>query len=194
MDRLIKRYQNRKLYDTGEKQYVKLSDIEEMIRNNVDLKIIDNVTGEDITRQILIQIIMRMDPKAGTESRMPLDGLRDMIQNRDSAFFQAFRGVLDFGREVVQQIVPGSRLEPDGASGGGGSQWTAWMEMARHMTDSVTEKAVQLVNGSVTREMLQVPTRDDWRRIERKLDELERRLAGKAADGGLHDESGKSEE
>lgn len=58
MARRIKRYSNRKLYDTEASQYVSLSDIAELVRNGDTVEVIDNATGEDLTAQTLTQIIL----------------------------------------------------------------------------------------------------------------------------------------
>jgi len=54
---IIKRYQNRKLYDTSDSCYVTLEDIGEMIRIGKEIKVIDNKSGEDLTAVTLAQII-----------------------------------------------------------------------------------------------------------------------------------------
>ncbi len=56
--RVIKRYENRKLYDTTSSQYVSLKDIASLVRAGENVRVIDNVTGEDITAQTLTQIIL----------------------------------------------------------------------------------------------------------------------------------------
>lgn len=54
----IKRYPNRKLYSTESKQYIKLDEIATLIRNDVDVSVIDAETGNNITAYILAQVIM----------------------------------------------------------------------------------------------------------------------------------------
>ncbi|HPQ39784.1 MAG TPA: polyhydroxyalkanoate synthesis regulator DNA-binding domain-containing protein [bacterium] len=186
MERVIKRYQNRKLYDTVDKNYVKLADIERMIRNNEAIRIIDNVSGEDITRQILVQLIMRAEPRQ-SDMRVPLEGLRDMIQNEDSPLFQAFRGMLNLGRDMVQQITP-SRNPPGEGSGNSAAdarrQFATINDTLRRAMDRVSDTAVQLVNRTLSSEMLHVPTRDDWNRIEAKFESLEKKLSALDEPGG----------
>lgn len=58
MARRIKRYNNRKLYDTKSSEYVSLSDIAELVRSGETVEVIDNATGEDRTAQTLTQIIL----------------------------------------------------------------------------------------------------------------------------------------
>ncbi len=76
--KIIKRYTNRKLYDTVESRYVTLEEIAEMIRVGEDVRIIDNRTKEDLTSVTLAQIIFEQEKKTG---RMPLAVLRDIVRN-----------------------------------------------------------------------------------------------------------------
>ena len=55
--RLIKKYANRRLYDTTTSSHLKLSDIRELIQAGENVRIVDDVSGEDLTRAILLQII-----------------------------------------------------------------------------------------------------------------------------------------
>jgi polyhydroxyalkanoate synthesis repressor PhaR len=58
---VIKRYQNRKLYDTRSKRYITLEELEELIKRGQDIKVIDNSTGNDITAITLSQIIFELE-------------------------------------------------------------------------------------------------------------------------------------
>lgn len=61
--RVIKRYRNRKLYDTSESCYVTLEDIADMIRTGLDITVIDNNTQEDLTSVCFAQIILEEERK-----------------------------------------------------------------------------------------------------------------------------------
>jgi polyhydroxyalkanoate synthesis repressor PhaR len=74
----IKRYTNRKLYDTVESRYVTLDEISEMIKGGAEVKIIDNRSKEDLTSVTLAQIIFEEEKKT---SKMPLVFLRDIIRS-----------------------------------------------------------------------------------------------------------------
>jgi polyhydroxyalkanoate synthesis repressor PhaR len=76
--KVIKRYQNRKLYDTQQSCYVTLEDIARMIRNNEDVVVIDNKTKKDITASTLTQIIFEAEKKA--RNYISLDTLKEIIQ------------------------------------------------------------------------------------------------------------------
>lgn len=77
--KIIKRYQNRKLYDTQQSCYVTLDDIAKMIRSNEEVMVIDNKSKNDITAATLTQIIFESEKKASQYA--PLFTLREIIQH-----------------------------------------------------------------------------------------------------------------
>ena len=82
--RIIKRYANRKLYDTQHSRYVTLDQISEMIRHGDEVKIIDNKSKEDLTSVTLAQIIFEEEKKQ--RSFLPLQAMRNIIQNGGESF------------------------------------------------------------------------------------------------------------
>ena len=75
---VIKKYANRRLYNTGTSSYITLEDIAEMVREETDFVVLDAKTGEDITHQILTQIIL--DQESNSKQQMlPVSFLRDLI-------------------------------------------------------------------------------------------------------------------
>lgn len=78
MARRIKRYDNRKLYDTESSEYVSLSDIAELVRRGETVEVVDNATGEDLTAQTLTQIILE-EGKEGREV-IPSDLLHQLLR------------------------------------------------------------------------------------------------------------------
>jgi polyhydroxyalkanoate synthesis repressor PhaR len=76
--KVIKRYTNRKLYDTVESRYVTLDEIAQMIKGGAEVKIIDNRSKEDLTSVTLAQIIFEEEKK---RSQMPLGALREIIRH-----------------------------------------------------------------------------------------------------------------
>ncbi len=76
--KVVKRYSNRKLYDTDRSRYVTLDEIAKMIKAGEEVTIIDNESKEDLTSVTLTQIIYEEEKR---ESRMPLSMLRNLIQS-----------------------------------------------------------------------------------------------------------------
>ena len=103
--RIIKRYANRKLYDTEHSRYVTLDQISEMIRHGDDVKIVDNKTKEDLTTVTLAQIIFEEEKKQ--RSFLPLNAMRNIIQSGGEFFSDVQRR--------VQSILPiGAKKKEDG--------------------------------------------------------------------------------
>ncbi len=75
----IKKYANRRLYNTGTSTYVTLEDLAAMVKAGEDFIVHDAKTGEDITRQVLAQIIFEQENKEG-QSLMPIAFLRQLIR------------------------------------------------------------------------------------------------------------------
>ena len=82
--KIIKRYQNRKLYDTHESSYVTLDEIAKMIRNGEDLRVIDNKTKNDITAATLTQLLYESERKSKTQPSVDL--LKEIIRHGDGSF------------------------------------------------------------------------------------------------------------
>lgn len=101
--RVIKRYSNRKLYDTRDSRYVTLQQIGEMVRHGEDVQIIDNKSKEDKT-EITLALILSEDLKNKPRS-VPLGTLRTLIQERSTR-------VLDSLREgPLGRLIPGDKEE-----------------------------------------------------------------------------------
>jgi polyhydroxyalkanoate synthesis repressor PhaR len=87
--RIIKRYSNRKLYDTKDSRYVTLQQIGEMVRRGEDVQIIDNKTKEDKT-EVTLALILSEDLKSKPRS-VPLGTLRTLIQERGERLLTTLR-------------------------------------------------------------------------------------------------------
>jgi polyhydroxyalkanoate synthesis repressor PhaR len=75
----IKKYANRRLYNTGTSTYVTLEDLAVMVKSGEDFVVYDAKTGEDITRSVLAQIIFEQENKEG-QSLLPIAFLRQLIR------------------------------------------------------------------------------------------------------------------
>ena len=91
--KVIKRYQNRKLYDTQQSCYVTLEDIAKMIRNNEEVVVVDNKTKKDITSSTLTQIIFEAEKK--NKNYISNDTLREIIQTGTGSISSYLEKVLN---------------------------------------------------------------------------------------------------
>ena len=64
-NRVIKKYPNRRLYDTTESKYVTLNDLKELVVEEISFTVVDKKTGDDITRNVLLQIIIEQEEDNG---------------------------------------------------------------------------------------------------------------------------------
>jgi len=76
---IIKKYANRRLYNTGTSTYVTLEDLAGMVKSGEDFIVYDAKTGEDITRSVLTQIIFEQENKGG-QNLLPIAFLRQLIR------------------------------------------------------------------------------------------------------------------
>ncbi|MGH1399436.1 MAG: polyhydroxyalkanoate synthesis repressor PhaR [Alphaproteobacteria bacterium] len=76
---IIKKYANRRLYDTGRSSYVTLDDLCEMVQEGHDFVVQDAKSGEDLTRSVLTQIIVDQESKEDSENLLPTNFLRQLI-------------------------------------------------------------------------------------------------------------------
>jgi len=90
--RVIKKYSNRRLYDTLDSRYVNLSEVRDLVLADVDFNVIDVSTGEDITRQILLQVISEQE--LGGQPMFTKELLVQMIRFYGGAFQSVFADYL----------------------------------------------------------------------------------------------------
>ncbi len=107
--KIIKRYTNRKLYDTVESRYVTLDEIAQMVKAGGEVRIIDNRTKEDLTSVTLAQIIFEEEKKT---SKMSLRTLKDLIRHGGERAAQIvedtqaeLRGRVEAVRQAAEQKV-----------------------------------------------------------------------------------------
>ena len=89
---IIKKYANRRLYNTATSTYVTLDDLALMVKAGQNFQVVDAKTGEDITRSVLTQIIFEEENKGGAQTLLPVNFLRQLIK---------------FYGDQMQGVVPG---------------------------------------------------------------------------------------
>jgi polyhydroxyalkanoate synthesis repressor PhaR len=102
---LIKKYANRKLYDTRTSRYITLDGISRLVREGHDIEVVDRDTGRDLTPLVLSQIVM------GDEKRGGDDNGREVIQDRGQALLEYVRRTLTAPAALVSSEVGRRRSE-----------------------------------------------------------------------------------
>ena len=90
----IKKYANRRLYNTGTSTYVTLEDLADMLKNDEDFVVVDAKSGEDITRSVLTQIIFEQESKG--QNLLPITFLRQLIRFYGDSIQNLIPTYLDF--------------------------------------------------------------------------------------------------
>jgi polyhydroxyalkanoate synthesis repressor PhaR len=108
---LIKRYANRKLYDTEASRYITLKGVSELVRAGRDIQVIDNESGEDITPLILSQILVDGQKQTGEhdERSVPHTVLTELIQKGGDALATVLRRSMDDVSENLSDVRDGMR-------------------------------------------------------------------------------------
>ena len=114
--RLIKKYPNRRLYDTKTSSYITLADVKQMVLKQEDFQVVDAKSGEDLTRQILLQIIL--EEESGGVPMFSSDLLSQMIR----FYGNAMQGMMGTLPREEHPRVPG---HPEGAAGAVAAACTA---------------------------------------------------------------------
>ena len=183
--KVIKRYTNRKLYDTVESRYVTLDEIAQMIKGGAEVKIIDNRSKEDLTSVTLAQIIFEEEKK---RSQMPLGVLREIIRNGGEAvagFYAEKAGTIagklgelrsktESLREDIEQRVRGvTGIFRQG--GEGPSPVKEVMEAGGRAVDELRGRVDTAVKTVV--ESLGAPAAAEIERLQKRIQELEKKIA-----------------
>ena len=169
--RTIKRYTNRKLYDTVESRYVTLDEIAEMIKAGADVKIVDNRTKEDLTSITLAQIIFEEEKKT---SKMSLQTLRDLIRHGGEMAQQFVEDTQARVEAVRQTILTRGQLTTDRAKELVQASQEAVVGLQRRVDERVRAAVEGMSNlTEVKRQLEEIGRRNDG--LEKKLDELSKR-------------------
>ena len=180
----IKKYANRRLYNTATSSYVTLEHLCQMVKDGVDFAVFDAKTGEDITRQVLTQIIVEEEGKG--QNLLPISFMRKLISFYGGNMQWALPSYLDqsmqsFARNQDQMTEYFSKtmggMFPFGAFGQVGKQNLAMMEQAMKM---FAPFAVPDTGEEPTPEPATAPKAagSEISELRRRLDELEREIGG----------------
>lgn len=101
MTRLIKKYKNRRLYDTEKSQFITVEELQQYVLSGIDFRVEDSKTNNDLTSATLLQIFVEME--SGTSKFMSSDMLRQLIIVSQHPMNQSFKDMLTQLFTVVEQ-------------------------------------------------------------------------------------------
>ena len=106
---LVKKYGNRRLYDTTQSRYVTHEEVADHVRNGGDVRVVDAKTGHDLTQVTLAQIILE---GRGAARLLPVPLLKQLIRMRDDALAEFFGRYVAWALDVYLRVRSGARLLP----------------------------------------------------------------------------------
>jgi polyhydroxyalkanoate synthesis repressor PhaR len=157
--RLIKRYSNRKLYDTQDSRYVTLLQIAEMVRAGEEVQIIDNNTKDDLTEVTLAQIIYE-EQKAKSRN-VPLQTLKEILHQRTEKVLS------DLREGPIGRLIPGAL---------GGTPDAPPPPRTPSLVDQAKEKLEDWQHQIDERVKAVVPSLLPWQQLERDVKRLTQRV------------------
>lgn len=189
--RLIKRYGNRKMYDTQASRYVTLENIAELVRSGDEVRIIDNDTGEDLTAVTFAQIIYEEAKRKNGVLGLPI--LRSMIQQGETAWHELVHSV-DRGREAIENVrelaekrvkalaesagvqARDTRKTIDRAEQSGRRILTEILEMPQKQIEQLQHRIDTQVRSSLEKVTEHPAVKHELERIERSIKSIERQI------------------
>jgi polyhydroxyalkanoate synthesis repressor PhaR len=188
--RIVKRYSNRKLYDTRESRYVTLLQIAEMVRAGEEVQIIDNATKDDLTEVTLAQIIYE-EQKQHSRS-VPLQTLRDLIHQRGERLMSQLRetplGRLlppnEGGEEgAVEGTTPAVADEHSTYGGVAARDPRTILDSSREALEQVQHRIDASIKSALASFSPIQQLQAEVARLSSKVEELEGKLAERSANG-----------
>ena len=171
--RVIKRYSNRKLYDTKDSRYVTLLQIAEMVRSGEEVQIIDNNTKEDLTEVTLAQIIYE-EQKAHSRN-VPLQTLKELIHQRTEKVLENLR------EGPIGRLIPGGKAGEGGVVEAEPAKKSeppkpTLVDQAKEKFEEVQHQLDERVRAilSTFRPLQQL--QHEVKRLSQRIDELEQKL------------------
>lgn len=159
---LIKRYANRKLYNTDSSRYITLRGIADLIDSGEEVRVVDNETGEDITSIALSQILV--DNERSSRGAATGSVLSELLQKSSDALYGALRRGVDDAQEGIGEFQRNMRRLVGASNGGRLADWIAYSSPD---FERVVQNAVERVF-----KVLDLPRRSDIEALNRNLERV----------------------
>jgi polyhydroxyalkanoate synthesis repressor PhaR len=128
---VIKKYANRRLYNTETSTYVTLDDLAQMVRTDKDFVVYDAKSGDDLTHTVLTQIIVEQESRQGGQTLLPIPFLRQLIRFYDDSIGRLVPSYLQFSLENLVKEQEKFRALFANAFANPAAAFDAYQEQAR---------------------------------------------------------------
>jgi polyhydroxyalkanoate synthesis repressor PhaR len=154
---LIKRYANRKLYNTESSRYITLKGISELLKEGREVKVVDNESGQDITPIVLSQILVDdQRQRSDSASGVPGSVLSELIARGGDAIYGVLRRSMDDVQDNLSDVRENVRR---------------WINAPRELDSSEISRTVHQAVERVLR-VVDLPTRADLEALNKNLERL----------------------
>lgn len=183
MARVIKKYANRKLYDTTAKKYLNLDDVARLIQQGEQIQVIDNDTQQDVTNVVLSSIIL--DSAKKEASVLPDTMLINLIQRRGEAMMETFKKSVAAGVEAagfVQQEIEKRLREAFEKSREQADSLKAFAESLEFIFKDLGVRVQKTVEETIEKNMtrllatMNIPTRQEVQKLEATVNQLSQQI------------------
>jgi polyhydroxyalkanoate synthesis repressor PhaR len=162
---VIKRYANRKLYDTQTKRYLTLDEVSVLVRAGEQVEVVDADSGQDLTGQVLSKIIAEGTRKEG--GLVPQKLLVDLIQRPREAVFDVVKSSFSTGQRTVEQFGGELGRLLSGVVGRDAKSEKATKAAGEELARMIDERLLAVIGR------LDLPTRMDIEALSRRVEALE---------------------
>jgi polyhydroxyalkanoate synthesis repressor PhaR len=183
----LRRYPSRKLYNKNTSSYVRLPEVAEMVRKGANIRVEDTETGEDVTRQVLLQIIMDQEGQA-SGAMLSADLMMDMIRLHQSKASEMMTGLFEQSVAFIRTQQEQLASQMTGAMSGATTMpWNVFDPAAmQEMQREYQKRLASFWSGAVPGLTPATPRKaepgsasdaDELKALRARLEELERKAA-----------------
>ncbi|NOY70535.1 MAG: hypothetical protein GXP53_13800 [Deltaproteobacteria bacterium] len=176
---LIKKYTNRKLYDTNDKQYITMEKIAELIKSGVEVMIIDNESGDDLTAKLVSQLLGR--EKKETGKALPSSVLMQMLRKGRGTLFgygrkyvSLWQNAFTMSKDEIERLINTLVRDKEISESEGKNLKNEIVSYTSGVKNWILENIDQSVTDALA--MMNLASRDQVNKLTKRVDSLSRKV------------------
>ena len=176
---LIKKYANRKLYDTTDKRYLTMDRLAELIKSGEEVSIVDNETGDDLTSSIVSQLLARED--SDTDKAVPSRVLMQMLRKGRGTLFgygkkyvSLWQSALTLSKDEIEKLVNSLVHEKEISESEGKNLKNEILGYANNLKSWIIDSIDQRVSEGL--KVMNLSSKDQVNELTKRVDELTQKV------------------
>lgn len=176
---LIKKYANRKLYDTTDKRYLTMDRLSELIKSGEEVSIVDNETGDDLTSSIVSQLLARED--SDTDKAVPSRVLMQMLRKGRGTLFgygkkyvSLWQSALTLSKDEIEKLVNSLVHDKEISESEGNNLKNEILGYANNLKSWIIDSIDQRVSEGL--KVMNLSSKDQVNELSKRVDELTRKV------------------